>query len=75
MPVGLNNVEMLQEHLQDGEVTQTSTYQFFMTQDELNNLAKALMDQKIRYVNCGSQRIIPGISQKHWEQFVFDYPS
>ena len=42
MPVGLNNVEMLQEHLQDGEVTQTSTYQFFMTQDELNNLAKAL---------------------------------
>jgi hypothetical protein len=42
MPVGLNNVEMIQEQLKDGEVTQTSTYQFFMTQDELNNLAKAL---------------------------------
>jgi hypothetical protein len=42
MPVGLNNVEMLQEHLQDGEVTQSSTYQFFMTKDEMNTLAKAL---------------------------------
>ena len=43
MPVGLNNVEMIQEQLQDGEVTQTSTYQFFMTQDELETLAKALV--------------------------------
>jgi hypothetical protein len=42
MPAGLNNVEMIQEQLKDGEVTQTSTYQFFMTQDELNDLAKAL---------------------------------
>jgi hypothetical protein len=42
MPVGLNNVEMIQEHLQDGEVTQSSTYQFFMTKDEMNTLAKAL---------------------------------
>ncbi len=42
MPIGLNNVEMTQEQLKDGEVTQTSTYQFFMTQDELNDLAKAL---------------------------------
>jgi hypothetical protein len=41
-PAGLNNVEMIQEQLKDGKVTQTSTYQFFMTQDELNNLAKAL---------------------------------
>ena len=42
MPVGLNNVEMIQEQLQDGEVTQSSTYQFFMTKDEMNILAKAL---------------------------------
>ena len=42
MPVGLNTVEMTQEHLKDGKVTQTSTYQFFMTKDEMNILAKAL---------------------------------
>lgn len=42
MPVGLNNVEMTQEHLKNGVVTQTSTYQFFMTQDEMNTLAEAL---------------------------------
>jgi hypothetical protein len=30
------------EQIKDGEVTQTSTYQFFMTQEELNTLAKAL---------------------------------
>ena len=42
MPVSLNNVEMTQEHLKDGKVTQTSTYQFFMTKDEMNILAKAL---------------------------------
>jgi hypothetical protein len=42
MPEGLNNVEMIQEQLKDGEVTQTSTYQFFMTAEEMNTLAKAL---------------------------------
>ena len=42
MPEGLNNVEMIQEQLQDGKVTQTSTYQFFMTAEEMNALAKAL---------------------------------
>ena len=44
MPAGLNNVEMTQEQLQDGEVTQTNTYQFFMTKDEMNTLAKALTE-------------------------------
>jgi hypothetical protein len=44
MPVGLNNIEMIQEHLKDGKVTQTSTYQFFMTQEEMNLLAKALTE-------------------------------
>lgn len=42
MPVGLNNIEMIQEQLKDGEVTQSSTYQFFMTAEEMNTLAKAL---------------------------------
>ena len=42
MPEGLNNVEMIQEQLKDGKVTQTSTYQFFMTAEEMNTLAKAL---------------------------------
>jgi hypothetical protein len=42
LPDGLNNIEFIGEQLKDGEVTQTSTYQFFMTQDELNTLAKAL---------------------------------
>ena len=41
-PEGLNNVEMIQEQLRDGKVTQTSIYQFFMAQDEMNTLAKAL---------------------------------
>jgi hypothetical protein len=44
MPAGLNNVEMIQEQLKDGEVTQTSTYQFFITAEEMNTLAKALTE-------------------------------
>ncbi len=43
-PEGLNNIEMIQEQLKDGKVIQTSTYQFFMTQDEMNVLAKALVE-------------------------------
>jgi hypothetical protein len=42
MPNGLNNIEMIQEQIKEGEVIQTSTYQFFMTQNEMNDLAKAL---------------------------------
>ena len=42
MPTDLNNIEMTQEQLKDGEVTLSSTYQFFMTKDEMNRLAKAL---------------------------------
>jgi hypothetical protein len=42
MPTGLNNIEMVGEQIKDGEVVGTSTYQFFMTQEELNTLAKAL---------------------------------
>jgi hypothetical protein len=43
-PAGLNTVEMIQEQLKDGDVTLSSTYQFFMTQDEMNILAKALTE-------------------------------
>lgn len=42
MPVDLNTIEMIREQLKNGEVTHTSTYQFFMTQDELETLAKTL---------------------------------
>ena len=42
VPADLNTVEMTQEQLKDGEVTQTSTYQFFMTAKEMKTLAKAL---------------------------------
>jgi hypothetical protein len=42
-PEGLNNLEFVQEYLDDkGEIDYTSTYQFFMTQDEINDLTKAL---------------------------------
>jgi hypothetical protein len=44
MPVDLNTVEMIQEQLKDGEVIGTSTYQFFMTEDEMKTLAKALTE-------------------------------
>lgn len=41
-PDNLYNIEMTGEQLKDGEVMQSSTYQFFMTQEEINDLAKAL---------------------------------
>jgi hypothetical protein len=41
-PVGLYNIEMIQEQLKDGEITQTSTYQFFMSKNEISILTKAL---------------------------------
>jgi hypothetical protein len=43
LPVGLNNIEMTGEQLKDGEVIQKSTYQFFMTQEEIETLIKALV--------------------------------
>ena len=42
-PEGLNNVEFTGEQLKDGEIVNSSTYQFFMTQDQLETLAKALV--------------------------------
>jgi hypothetical protein len=43
-PAGLNNIEFVGEKLKDGEVTDSSTYQFFMTQPELDTLAKAITE-------------------------------
>jgi hypothetical protein len=43
LPVGLNNIEMTREQLKDGEVIQKSTYQFFMTQEEIEKLTKVLV--------------------------------
>jgi len=41
-PVGIFHLEITGEQIKDGEVIQSSTYQFFMTEDEINILAKAL---------------------------------
>jgi hypothetical protein len=43
-PQGLQHVEFIQEILTDGEVTATSTYQFFMTDAELSLLARKITE-------------------------------
>jgi hypothetical protein len=42
MPKGLYNIEFIQETLKDGEVSNSSTYQFFMTDEDLDVLSKGL---------------------------------
>ena len=44
VPGTLNAVEFIQEQLRDGEVIDTSTYQFFMSDDEMSTLAKGLTE-------------------------------
>ena len=41
-PNTLNAVEFVQECMKDGEVDFSSTYQFFMTDDEMRTLAQGL---------------------------------
>jgi hypothetical protein len=41
-PNTLNAVEFVQECMKDGEVDFSSTYQFFMTDEEMTTLAKGL---------------------------------
>jgi hypothetical protein len=41
-PNTLNAVEFVQECMKDGEVNFSSTYQFFMTDDEMKTLAQGL---------------------------------
>ena len=42
-PSDLNSIEFIQESLKDGEVIDTSTYNFFMTDEELKTLAQGLV--------------------------------
>ena len=41
-PKGLFSLDIIQESLKDGEITDSQTYNFFMTERELNTLAHAL---------------------------------
>lgn len=43
-PNNLNSLELVQEHINDkGEITNTSTYNFFMNDDEIKTLAESLL--------------------------------
>jgi hypothetical protein len=42
-PADLNSVEFIQESLKDGDVIDTSTYNFFMTDEEMRTLAQGLV--------------------------------
>jgi len=41
-PKGLFSLDIIQESLKDGKVTNSQTYNFFMTKDELQTLAHGL---------------------------------
>ena len=41
-PKGLFSLDLIQESLKDGVVQDTATYNFFMTQEELQTLAQGL---------------------------------
>ena len=41
-PADLNSVEFIQECLKDGEVDFSSTYQFFITDNDMKTLAQGL---------------------------------
>ena len=42
MPRGLFSVDLEQQSLKDGEITDTAVYNFFMTKEEMATLASAL---------------------------------
>jgi hypothetical protein len=42
MPKGLFSIDMVQESLKDGIVTDSQTYNFFMTKEEMQTLAYGL---------------------------------
>jgi hypothetical protein len=43
-PEGLNNLEFVQECLNDkGEIAHSSTYQFFMTEEQIRSLCQGLV--------------------------------
>jgi len=41
-PTGLFSLEFINQSLKNGEVTESSTYNFFMTQPEIQSLIKGL---------------------------------
>jgi hypothetical protein len=41
-PQDMQTIEMIQEQLKDGRVTETSIYQFFMNDHDINKLVEAL---------------------------------
>lgn len=41
-PKGLFSIDFIQESLKDGKVTDSQTYNFFMTKEELETLAHAV---------------------------------
>ena len=41
-PKGLFSIDMVQESLKDGKVSDTAVYNFFMTKEEMSKLASAL---------------------------------
>ena len=41
-PKGLFSLDIIQESLKDGDITDSQTYNFFMTQEELQSLANGL---------------------------------
>ena len=41
-PKGLFSIDMEQQYLKDGEVTDSAVYNFFMTREEMATLASAL---------------------------------
>jgi hypothetical protein len=41
-PKGLFSVDLEQQSLKDGEITDTAVYNFFMTKEEMTTLANAL---------------------------------
>jgi hypothetical protein len=41
-PKGLFSIDMIQQSLKDGEIVDSQTYSFFMTEDELQALAYGL---------------------------------
>jgi hypothetical protein len=42
LPQDMQTIEMIQEQLKDGRVVETSTYQFFMNEHDINKLVEAL---------------------------------
>ena len=42
LPQDMQTIEMIQEQLKDGKVVETSTYQFFMNDHDINKLVEAL---------------------------------